>query len=86
MNSVVGVHEYLHEGLLVCLVDLTDIILLYYYILCLVDLAEPLAHQTEELLICSLLGTTVDDHVTKLQLLTYKHLFNRNKGSLLIDF
>ena len=70
MNSVVCVHEYLHEGFLVGLVDLT----------------EPLAHQTEELLICSLLGATVDDHVTKLQLLTYKHLFNRNKGSLLIDF
>ena len=54
MNSVVGVHEYLHEGFLVGLVDLT----------------EPLAHQTEELLISSLLGTTVNDHVTKLQLLT----------------
>ena len=56
MYSVVRVHEDLHEGLLVCLVDLT----------------EPLAHQTKELLVSSLLGTAVNDHVTQLKLLTCK--------------
>ena len=53
VDSVVGVNEDLHEGLLVGLVDLT----------------EPLTHQTKELLVCPLLGAAVNDHVTQLRLL-----------------
>ena len=53
VHSVVSVDKYFHE----------------WFHIKFVDLAEPLAHQTKELLVGSLLRAAVDDHVAELGLL-----------------
>ena len=54
VHSVVSVDKYFHE----------------WFHIKFVDLAEPLAHQTKELLVGSLLRAAVDDHVAELGLLS----------------
>ena len=50
VDSVVGVNEDLHE----------------WFLISFVHLAEPLTHQSKELLISSLLSAAINDHVTQL--------------------
>ena len=54
VHSVVSVDKYFHE----------------WFHIKFVDLAEPLAHQTKELLVGSLLRAAINDHVAQLQFLT----------------
>ena len=74
MYCVVGVDKDILEGLGICPGHLGvikwSISLCSLYMMCSREyLAKSLPHQPKELLISSLLSTTIDDHVTELRLL-----------------